>query len=116
MRSGRARRGRCFFKDQERRRARRIGSSNHAHVAYDREHGFPGKRQALAEMRAHPVGHELARHDDVERAAVRLKAAKLGRLQPAVEGACPKIAAKTGADRVPGRFEWRCDRRPGRVK
>jgi hypothetical protein len=49
-------------------------------------------------MGAHPIRHELAGHHDVERTAVRLEPAKLGRLQPAVEGSCSKIAAKTGAD------------------
>ena len=54
-------------------------------------------------MRAHPIGHELARHDELERARVGIERAELGRLQPAVEGARAAIAAKAGADRFPGR-------------
>ena len=108
-------RRRRFLEDQQRRRARRIGGGDHADVADDRQDRLPGERQPLAEMRAHPVGHELARHDDVERAAVGLERAELGRLQPAVEGARAKIAAKSGADRFPGGFERRRNRRPGQL-
>ena len=80
---------------------RRVGGGDHANVANDRKNRLPRQRQPLAEMRADPVGHELARHDEVERAAVRLERAELGGLQPAVEGARAKIAAKSGADRIP---------------
>ena len=44
------------------------------------------------------------------------EAAKLGRLQPAVECASPKIAAETGPNRIPGCFERRHHGRPSRVK
>ena len=58
-------------------------------------------------MRAHPVRHELAGHDDVERAAVGIEPAELGRLQPAVKRAGAKVAPKSAADRLPGGID-RC--------
>src|SRR5207302_6394893 len=87
----------------------RIGGGDDAYATDDRKHRLPRERQPLAEMRAYPVGHELARHDDIERARIGLEGAELGRLQPAVEGPCPKIAAKSGADRFPGSLERGCD-------
>src|SRR4051794_35041732 len=63
-------------------------------------------------MRAHPVGHELAWHDEVEGAAIRLEGAKFGRLQPTVECASTEITAKPRANGVPGSLERRRDRRP----
>ena len=38
-----------------------------AYFADERQHRLPGQRQSVAEMRTHPVGHELAGHHDVER-------------------------------------------------
>src|SRR4051812_17918525 len=64
-------------------------------------------------MRPNPIGHELARHDNIERSAVRLEGAELGRLQPAVERACAEIPAKSGANRLPGCFDRGCDGSPG---
>src|SRR4051812_41826540 len=63
-------------------------------------------------MRAHPVGHELAGHDEIKRAAVGIEGPELRGLQPAVEGASAKIAAKSHANRFPGRLE-RCGNQPG---
>ena len=54
----------------------------------------------------HPVGHELARHDDVELARFAVERAELGGLQPAVEGA-------RAADRGAARRESRPRRRRG---
>ena len=105
-------RRRRFLEDQQRRGPRRIGGGDHPDIANDRQDRLPRQRQPLAEMRANPVGHELARHDDVERAAVGLERAELGGLQPAVEGTSAKVAAKAGANRFPGRFERRGDCAP----
>src|SRR6185295_10576296 len=105
------RRERRFVEDQERRRSRGIRSGNDSHVTDHWKNGLPCERQPIAEVRADPIGHELARHDDVERAAVRIERPELGRLQPAVKGADSKVAAKSGADGVPGSFE-RCGDRP----
>ena len=105
-----------LFEDQQRSRTRRVRGGDHANFADDRQDRLPGQSQPLAKMRSYPVGHELARHDHVERAAVRLETAQLGGLQPAVERASAKIAAKTGAYGIPGRFEGRRYGRTGRVK
>jgi hypothetical protein len=68
---------------------------------------FHASVQPLAEVAADPVGHELARHDELEARRVGIEGAQLGRLQPAVEGARAAVAAKAGADRGPGGSERR---------
>src|SRR5688500_8539883 len=62
-------------------------------------------------MRTDPVGHELARHDQLELARVGVEAAQLGGLQPAIEGAGAAIAAKASADRFPCRRQRRVEDR-----
>ena len=110
----RARRGGGeLLEDQQRRRTRRIGGGDHPYRANDRQNRLPCQRQALAEMRAHPVGHELARHDDFERAAIRLELSELGGFQPAVKGPGAKVTAKSSAYRFPGRLKRRRDRHLG---
>ena len=64
-------------------------------------------------MRTNPIRHELAWHDEIERAAVRIETAERGRLQPAVERASSKITAKSRPDRVPSGLE-RCGDLPFR--
>ena len=84
-----------------------------------------GDRLALAwrtvlpivrEVRAHPVRHELAWHQQLERAGVGVEGAERGRLQPAVEGAGAKVASKARADRLPCGLQRCRDRRFGKFQ
>jgi hypothetical protein len=93
---------------------RSVGSGDHPHVADDGKHRLPGKSQPIAEVRAHPIGHELARHDEVQHATVGLERAELSGFQPAIERTRAKIATQAGADRFPSRFERRGHGRYGR--
>src|SRR5690349_20024590 len=100
-----------LFQDEQRRGPRSVGRGNEPHVANDRQDRLPSQRQALAEMRSHPVRHELARQHHVERAAVRLECPEFSRLQPAIKRSCPHIPPQSAADRFPGSLE-RCGNSP----
>jgi hypothetical protein len=54
-------------------------------------------------MGLHPIGHELGRQLQPQRAAVGVEAAERDRAQPAVEGPGAAIAAQVRANRFPGR-------------
>ena len=56
-------RQRTLVEDQQRRGTRSIRRGNDLDVADDRKDGLPGERKPVAEVRAHPVRHELAGHD-----------------------------------------------------
>jgi len=103
--------GRRFLEDQQRRWARRIRGGDDSDFPNHRENGLPCQCQAIAEVRAHPISHELARHDEIEGAAVGFERAELGRLQPAVKGARTKVTAKSSANRFPCCLERSRDRR-----
>jgi hypothetical protein len=73
------------------------------HLTDRRDRGLPGERKPVGEVGMNPIRHELGREFQLDLAGLGAESAERDRAQPAIEGACAAIAAKTGPDRIPSR-------------
>ena len=105
-----------FLEHQQWRRLGRVGDRANPHFANQWQRCPPCQVQPLAEMRADPIGHELAWHQDRQLARVGIERPDFGGLQPAVEGARAKITAKPLANRFPSGVERRGHCLPGMIQ
>ena len=59
-------------------------------------------------MAFHPIGHELARHENLKLAGITVERPELRGLQPTVECASAAIATKAQANGIPSGLKGRC--------